>query len=53
MRILNHSGEAGDVAVTAFDDSGAAIGPVTLCVELGHAIEFSRMATARVDVARA
>ena len=41
VRILNHSGEAGDVAVTAIDDSGAAFGPVTLSVEAGQAIEFS------------
>ncbi|MCY4373462.1 MAG: hypothetical protein OXC31_06765 [Spirochaetaceae bacterium] len=43
VRILNHSGEAGDVAVTAIDDSGAAFGPVTLSVEAGQAIEFSSM----------
>ena len=43
VRILNHSGEAGDVAVTAIDDSGAAFGPVTLFVEAGQAIEFSSM----------
>ena len=52
-RILNHSGEAGDVAVTAFDDAGAAFGPVTLSVEPGQAIEYSRLGTVRVDVARA
>ena len=43
VRILNHSGEAGDVAVTAIDDSGAAFGPVTLFVDAGQAIEFSSM----------
>ena len=43
VRILNHSGEAGDVAVTAIDDSGRAFGPVTLSVEAGQVIEFSSM----------
>ena len=43
VRILNHSGEAGDVAVTAIDDSGRAFGPVTLFLEAGQAIEFSSM----------
>ena len=41
VRILNHSGEAGDVAVTAIDDSGKAFGPVILFFEAGQAIEFS------------
>ena len=41
VRILNHSGEAGQVAVTAIDDSGAAFGPVALALAARHAVEFT------------
>ncbi|MCY4598619.1 MAG: DUF5719 family protein [Acidobacteria bacterium] len=41
VRILNHSGEAGVVAVTAIDDTGAAYGPVELTLEARQAIHFS------------
>ena len=41
VRIVNHSAEAGEVAVTAIDDAGLLFGPVTLAVEAQRAIEFS------------
>lgn len=41
VRIINHSDESGRVAVTAIDDSGLVLGPITLEVEAGQAIRFS------------
>ena len=41
VRIVNHSDEAGRVAVTAIDDSGFAFGPVTLRIGARQAIRFS------------
>ena len=41
VRIVNHSDEAGRVAVTAIDDSGLAFGPVTLQIGARQAIRFS------------
>ena len=41
VRIVNHSAEAGEIAVTAIDDSGTAFGPFTLDVEAEHVIHFS------------
>ena len=41
VRIVNHSDEAGQVAVTAVDDSGLAFGPVSLEIGAGQAIQFS------------
>ena len=41
VRIVNHSDESGQVAVTAIDDSGLAFGPIALEVEAGQAIGFS------------
>ena len=41
VRIINHSDEPGQVAVTAIDDSGLAFGPVTLELAAGQAIRFS------------
>ena len=41
VRIVNHSADAGDVAITAIDDSGYIFGPVTLTVEAQQAIHLS------------
>ena len=41
VRIVNHSDEAGQVAITAIDDSGLGFGPVTLEVGAGQALRFS------------
>ena len=41
VRIVNHSAAAGDVAVTAIDDSGRRFGPLTLRVNARQAIHFT------------
>ena len=41
VRIVNHSASAGEVTVTAIDDSGRYFGPVTLNLEARAAIQFS------------
>ena len=41
VRIVNHSDEAGQVAVTAIDDSGLAFGPVAIQLGARQAIRFS------------
>ena len=41
VRIVNHSAETGEVAVTAIDDSGSAFGPFTLNIEAQQVIHFS------------
>ena len=41
VRIVNHSDEAGRVAVTAIDDSGLAFGPVAIELGARQAIRFS------------
>ena len=41
VRIVNHSDESGEVAVTAIDDSGLAFGPVALQIGARQAIRFS------------
>ena len=41
VRIVNHSADAGEVAITAIDDAGYVYGPVTLSVEGQEAVHFS------------
>ena len=41
VRIVNHSADAGEVLVTAIDDSGRYFGPVPLTLDAQAAIEFS------------
>ena len=41
VRIVNHSDTAGQVTVTAIDDTGLAFGPVSLEIQAGQAIRFS------------
>ena len=41
VRIVNHSVDAGDVAITAIDDSGYIFGPVTLTVQAQQAVHLS------------
>ena len=41
VRIVNHSATAGEVAVTAIDDSGRYFGPIALTLEARAAIQFS------------
>lgn len=41
VRIVNHSDEAGRVAVTAIDDSGLAFGPVAIELDARQAVRFS------------
>ena len=43
VRIVNHSDESGQVALTAIDDSGLAFGPVTLEIGARQAIRFSSL----------
>ena len=39
-RVINHSDEAGEVRIDAFDDGGQSYGPVTLSVDAGEAVHF-------------
>ena len=41
VRIINHSGEAGEILVEAVDDSGMRVGPVTLLIGAGAATHFN------------
>ena len=40
-RVVNRSGEAGEVRITAFDDAGAEFGPVTLALDAGETAHFN------------
>ena len=40
-RVINHSGEAGEVRIDAFDDEGQSYGPVMLAVDAGEAVHFN------------
>ena len=40
-RVVNHSGEAGEVRIDAVDDEGETYGPVVLSVDAGEAVQFS------------
>ena len=52
VRILNHSGEAGEVVVTAIDDAGAVFGPIGLELKAREAIHFSSADLERGNAAR-
>ena len=39
-RVINHSAEAGEVRIDAFDDEGQSYGPVTLSLDAGEAVHF-------------
>ena len=41
VRVINHSDEAGDLSITAVDDSGMRHGPVTLSIGAGAAKHFN------------
>ena len=41
VRVVNHSAEAGEVAITAIDDEGTRYGPVTLRIEANEAVHFN------------
>ena len=41
VRVINHSGEAGEVSVEAFDDAGAESGPVTLDIGASETVHFN------------
>ena len=41
VRVINHSAAAGDVTVTAFDDSGRRYGPVSLAIGNSRAAHFN------------
>ena len=41
IRVVNRSAEAGEVSITAFDDTGRAYGPVTFAVGAGVAVHFN------------
>ena len=41
VRVINHSGEVGDVSVEAFDDDGMAYGPVTLEIDANQTVHFN------------
>ena len=40
-RVINHSDEAGEVAIEAFDDEGTSYGPLTLAIDAGETIHFN------------
>ena len=40
VRIINHSDEAGEVRIDAFDDEGAPYGPVTVDIGAGESVHF-------------
>ena len=41
VRVINRSGEAGEVSVEAFDDAGMDYGPVTLDIEANETVHFN------------
>ena len=41
VRVINHSAEAGEVRIDAFDDEGQSYGPVMLAVDAGEAVHFN------------
>ena len=41
VRIINHSRDAGEVRIEAFDDTGAKSGPVTLAIAAHEAVELT------------
>ena len=41
VRVVNHSGEAGEVSITAIDDAGTSYGPLTLPLGAGAAAHFN------------
>ena len=41
VRVINHSDEAGDVMVEAFDDEGSSFGPVSLAIGANQAVQFN------------
>ena len=40
-RIINHSDEAGEVSIQAFDDDGVSYGPLTLSIGAGETVHFN------------
>ena len=41
VRVINHTGQAGELHIDAFDDEGMQYGPVTLDIEAGEAVHFN------------
>ena len=41
VRVVNHTHEAGDVAIEAFDDAGTTYDPITLSLEAGETAHFN------------
>ena len=41
VRVINHSDEAGEVLINAFDGTGVAYGPVTLRIGAGETVHFN------------
>ena len=41
VRVINHSAEAGEVSIAAFDDAGTAFGPVTLAIGANASAHFN------------
>ena len=41
VRIINHSGESGEVSIEAFDDTGTMAGPVTLTLDANETAHFN------------
>ncbi len=41
VRVINHSEEAGQVRINAFDDTGMAYGPVMLFIDAGATVHFN------------
>ena len=40
-RVINHSEEAGEVKIEAFDDEGMSYGPLTLSIDAGETVHFN------------
>ena len=41
VRLINRSGEGGEVSIVAFDDAGTQYGPLTLAIGANEAVQFS------------
>ena len=42
VRLINRSGEGGEVSIVAFDNAGVAYGPLTLAIGANEAVQFRR-----------
>ena len=43
VRVINHSAQAGEIAIEAIDDTGTAVGPVVLALDANETVHFNSM----------